>query len=335
MSRIIAALFLSCILLGAQTKKVVVSNRTPEVIADWQSASDKIRLVPVTDETVMAEIVDADAYIGNITPAMVRTGKNLKWTQTTSAGVERVLHLTGSTALRDSDIILTNNQIVQGPEIADHAFAMLLAHTREIPKWLGNKDQELWRGRPHNLKELKGKNALIIGMGGIGQQITVRAWAFGMTVVGVDPEDIPFSPMVDHVIKPDQINSELPHADVVFMAAPHTPQSENMIGPEQFELMKRGSYFIAVSRGSTYHLASLVKALDSQRLAGAGVDVVNPEPLPKGHPLWQFDNVIITPHVAGRSDVDQSRMLGTVKENLRRFGEGLPLVNVVDKQKGW
>ena len=121
MSRIIAALFLSSILLGAQTKKVVVSNRTPEVIADWQSASDKIRLVPVTNETVMAEIVDADAYIGNITPAMVRAGKNLKWTQTTSAGVERVLHLTGSTALRDSDIILTNNQIVQGPEIADHA----------------------------------------------------------------------------------------------------------------------------------------------------------------------------------------------------------------------
>ena len=121
----------------------------------------------------------------------------------------------------------------------------------------------------------------------------------------------------------------------MLMAAPHTPQSENMIGPEQFELMKRGSYFIAVSRGSTYDLASLVKALDSQRLAGAGVDVVNPEPLPKGHPLWQFDNVIITPHVAGRSDADQSRMLGTVKENLRRFGEGLPLVNVVDKQKGW
>lgn len=335
MSKICAALILSSVLLSAQTKKIVVQNQSPEVIADWQSASDKVRLVSVTSETVMSEIGDADAYVGSITPELVRAGNNLKWTQTTSAGVERVLHLTGSTALRDSDIILTNNQIVQGPEIADHAFAMLLAHTREIPKWLAQKDQELWRGRPHNLIELKGRKALVIGMGGIGQQITVRAWAFGMTVVGVDPEDIPYSPMVDHVIKPDQINSELPYADVVFMAAPHTPQSENMIGPEQFELMKQGSYFIAVSRGSTYDLSSLVKALDSRRLAGAGVDVVNPEPLPKGHPLWQFDNVVITPHVAGRSDKDQGRMLGTVKENIRRFGEGLPLLNVVDKEKGW
>jgi len=119
------------------------------------------------------------------------------------------------------------------------------------------------------------------------------------------------------------------------MAAPFTPESANMIGPDQFELMKKGSYFIAVSRGGTYDLASLVKALDSQRLAGAGVDVVNPEPLPKGHALWGFDNVIITPHVAGRSDFDQSRMLGTAKENIRRFGEGLPFVNIVDKQKGW
>ena len=82
-------------------------------------------------------------------------------------------------------------------------------------------------------------------------------------------------------------------------------------------------------------MGSLVKALDSKRLKGAGVDVTDPEPLPKGHPLWQFDNAIITPHVAGRSDRDRERMLGTVKENIRRFGEGLPLLNVVDKQKGY
>lgn len=335
MYRLILLLLLIAVAMPGQTKKVVVMGQPAEVIADWQSVSAKVRLISVTRETVMAEIVDAHAFIGNITPEMVRAGKLLEWTQTPSAGVERVLHLTGSTALRDSDIVLTNNQIVQGPEIADHAFAMLLAHTREIPRWIKQKDNEEWRGSPHSLLELKGKSALIIGMGGIGQQITVRAWAFGMRVVGVDPEDIAYSPMVDHIIKPDQINEELPHADVVFMAAPWTPESENMIGPEQFELMKRGSYFIAVSRGGTYDLASLVKALDSKRLAGAGVDVVNPEPLAKGHPLWQFDNVIITPHVAGRSDVDRSRMLGTVKENIRRFGEGLPFINVVDKQKGW
>jgi phosphoglycerate dehydrogenase-like enzyme len=108
-----------------------------------------------------------------------------------------------------------------------------------------------------------------------------------------------------------------------------------MVGPQQFELMKQGAYFIAVSRGGIYDLNALVKALDSRRLTGAGVDVTDPEPLPKGHALWKFNNVIITPHIAGRSDQDQGRMLGTVKENIKRFAEGKPLINVVDKQKGY
>ena len=116
--------------------------------------------------------------------------------------------------------------------------------------------------------------------------------------------------------------------------------SHKMIGPSQFENMKKGAWFIAVSRGGTYDLDSLVKALDSERLAGAGVDVVfasdeRPEPLPSDHALWGFPNVIITPHIAGRSDLDRGRMVGTVTENLRRFAEGLPLVNVVDKHKGY
>ena len=108
-----------------------------------------------------------------------------------------------------------------------------------------------------------------------------------------------------------------------------------MVGPHEFDLMKKGAYFIAVSRGGIYDMNALVKALDEKRLAGAGVDVMDPEPLPKGHPLWKFPNAIITPHIAGRSDRDRVRMVGTAKENLRRFIEGEPLVNVVDKQKGY
>ena len=96
-----------------------------------------------------------------------------------------------------------------------------------------------------------------------------------------------------------------------------------------------GAGRIAVSRGGLYDLNALVKALDSKRLAGAGVDVTDPEPLPKGHALWKFDNAIITPHIAGRSDKDRARMVGTIKENIRRFAEGKPLLNVVDKQKGY
>ena len=176
---------------------------------------------------------------------------------------------------------------------------------------------------------------MIIGVGGIGTQIAFRAWAHGMSVIGVDPEDIPYMPIITKMVKPDRLDQVLPEADVVFISAPHTPHEPQDDGSRQFELMKRDSYFIAVSRGGIYDMNGLVKALESKHLAGAGVDVTDPEPLPKGHPLWKFENVIITPHIAGRSDKDRARMVGTIQENIRRFVEGKPLINVVDKQKGY
>ena len=335
MTRFVALALFSAALCAAQPLKILVAGQSPETVADWQAASDKVELIRVTPETAMAEIADADAYIGNISPDLVLAGKQLRWVQTISAGVEKVLHKSGSSALADSDIVLTNNQIVQGPEIADHAMALLLAHTRFLPTFLRRQADENWQGRPYTLVELDGKSALVIGMGGIGLQIAVRAWAHGMRVVGVDPEDIPYLPYVDKVVKPDMLDSVIGSADVIFMAAPHTPASHRMIGPGQFEAMKQGAYFIAVSRGGTYDLDALVQALDSKKLAGAGVDVTDPEPLPQGHALWQMDNVIITPHIAGRSDMDRGRMQGIVKANIQRFADGLPLYNVVDKQKGY
>lgn len=338
MKRLLLLLVISALTLGAQNKKILVVGNYGEALDGWRKASDKVELVVVDrgDEAkILKEVADADGFIGSIRPEWVRAGKKLQWVQVTSAGVEPVLHMSGSTALRDSDITLTNNQIVQGPEIADHALAMLLSLTREIPRWLGLKAQKKWQNTPRDLYELRGKTAVVIGVGGIGMQISQRAWAFGMTVIGVDPEDIPFSPFVSRVVKPDQLDSVLPLADVVFMSAPHTEKSNKMLGPNQFELMKRGAWFIAVSRGKTYELSALIKALDSGHLKGAGVDVVEREPLEPESALWGFDNVIITPHIAGRSDQDRGRMYGTVEENIRRFGEGLPLVNVVDKQKGY
>jgi phosphoglycerate dehydrogenase-like enzyme len=319
----------------AQTKKIVVSGGDPVLIKDLQSASSKARIVPVTKENVMTEVADADAYVGSIRPEEVRAGKKLQWVQIMSAGAEGVLFKSGSNDLRDSNIVLTNNQIVQGPEIADHALAMLLMLSRGLNKFYKNQQQELWQPRPYGGIELRGRTALIIGVGGIGTQIAYRAWAFGMNVIGVDPEDIPFMPIIQKVVKPDQLNEVLPLADVVFISAPDTPMSHKMVGPKQFDLMKKDAYFIAVSRGGLYDMDSLVKGLDSKRLSGAGVDVVDPEPLPKDHPLWKFDNVVITPHIAGRSDKDHARMVNTIKDNIQRFVDGKPLINVVDKQKGY
>ena len=211
----------------------------------------------------------------------------------------------------------------------------MLTLSRGLLKFERMRTDENWQPRPYPGIELRGKTAVVVGVGGIGSQIALRAWAFGMNVIGVDPEDIPFSPFISRVVKPDQIDTVLPQADVLFISAPHTPQSHKMIGPKQFELLKQNAYFIAVSRGGTYDLNSLIKSLDSRRLAGAGVDVMDPEPLPRGNALWKFDNVVITPHIAGRSDQDRGRMVGTIGANIRRFVAGQPLINVVDKKKGY
>jgi D-2-hydroxyacid dehydrogenase (NADP+) len=336
MRRVIFIALASTLTLFAQQKKILISDDDAGLVDELQKVTTQAKIVPVTEANVMKEIADADAFIGDITSAEVRAGKNLKWVGVMSAGVERVLFpKDGSSDLRDSNITLTNNKIVQGPEIADHALAMLLMLSRNLNILYKNDQQQIWNPRSFHGIELNGKTAVVVGVGGIGTQIAVRANAFGMTVIGVDTEDKPFVPFLKRVVKPDQLDDVLPQADVVFISVPDTPKSHKMMGARQFQAMKKNSYFIAVSRGGIYDMNSLVKALDEKRLAGAGVDVTDPEPLPKDHALWKFQNVIITPHVAGRSDQSGARMIGTIKENIRRFVEGKPLINVVDKQKGY
>ncbi len=328
----------STLVLSAEQKKVVVtaagtrySPLGPAQLSELRAAAPDINLVVPDQNRLMEELADADGVLGPIRPEMIRVAKKLKWVQVFSAGVERYL----TPELVNSDITLTNCKIVQGPEIADHAFAMLLALTRELHRIIPRRTEEEWRGGDYNPLELRGKTAVVIGVGGIGTQIAVRAHAFGMQVIGVDPKDIPYAPFLVRCVRPDRLDSVLPEADVVFVAAPHTKETEGMIGAKQFSLIKKNGYFIAVSRGKLYDAMALANALETKHLAGAGVDVTDPEPLPKGHPLWKFENVIITPHIAGRSDGEDARYLELFKENLIRFSRNEPLLHVVDKQKGY
>jgi phosphoglycerate dehydrogenase-like enzyme len=213
--------------------------------------------------------------------------------------------------------------------------SMLLAHTRGLKRFFTEQTREEWSRNGQGLTELQDMTAVVIGVGGIGSQIAQRAHAFGIKVIGVDPKDIPPSASISSIVPPDQLDSVLPSADVVFVAAPLTPQSRHIMGQRQFELMKPGSYFIAVSRGGLYDTAALVKALDSKKLAGVGLDVTDPEPLPKGHALWKFPSAIITPHVASQSPGARNRRISLIAENVRRFSRGEALLNVVDKQKGY
>jgi phosphoglycerate dehydrogenase-like enzyme len=320
----------ACALLSA-APKVVVTGLTDAVFQDLQRSVPGVKLVNTTPATLMTEIVDADGVLGPIQADHFKAAKNLKWVHIHSTGVEDKLF----PELIESNVVVTNARAVYGPQIADHAFAMLLAVTRKLNQTLPKQVNEEWDRDRENMVELDGKTAVIIGVGGIGGNIAKRARGFGMKTIGVDVKDIPAGLVVDRVVRPDQLDSVLPQADVLFISVPHTKKSEGMVGPKQFDLMKKGSYFIAVSRGKIYSHDGLVKALDEGRLAGAGVDVTNPEPLPKGDPLWKFKNIIITGHTSGGSDNLSTRIRNLMIENLERFSKGLPLANVVDKREGY
>lgn len=341
MKRLSILLLASFAVCSAADKKIVVRALSggfaydDTAIARYEKeAGDHADIVVARSLDEFAEqIADADAVIGGIGKEHFGAAKKLKWVQTTSAGVEAY---TFWPEFMQSDVALTNCKVVQGPTIGDHAFALLLALTRGLHEYIPNRRQ--WKSRaeaPKEMTELPGMTAVIIGMGGIGTQIAQRAHGFGMDVIGIDPKDIPVSVFAPVIVPPDRLDEVLPRADVVFVAAPLTPESEHMIKAKQFELMKKGSFFIAVSRGRLYDKGALVKAIDSQHLAGAGLDVTDPEPLPADDPLWQFDNVVITPHVASHALGSNTRRLGVIAGNVGRFARGEPLTHTVDKSVGY
>lgn len=338
----ICILLLACSTLAvAADKKIVVRALSggfayddAAIEAYKEEAGQNADIVAARSAEAFAkEIVDADGIIGGISKDLFASAKKLKWVQSTSAGVEAYSFWPEFMA---SEVQLTNCKVVQGPTIGDHAFALLLAMTRGLHSYIPNKQE--WKSRgdaPKTMTELPGMTAVIVGMGGIGTQIAQRAHGFGMSVIGVDPKDIPVSIFAPMIVPPDRLDEVLPQADVVFIAAPLTPESEHMIGAQQFNLMKRGAFFIAVSRGRLYDKGELIKAIDSQQLAGAGLDVTDPEPLPADDPLWQFENIVITPHVASHAKGSDVRRLGVIAGNVGRFARGEPLTHVVDKSVGY
>ena len=353
MRTLVVLVLLAASTLCAQSKKVVVMGQPESLVADLRSVKpSNVNIVHITDpdsdadvvaivadspedmarqKALLKEVSDADAIIGAPSPEVVNAAKKLKWLQITSAGVEPYL----IPEIVNSDIVMTNAKTLSAPAIADHGFGMLLALTRKLNHFIAVRPQEEWERKNFELQELEGKTAVVIGTGGIGSNVGRRAKAFGMTVIGVDPKEFPTRQSFDRMVYPDRLDQVIPEADVVFLCVPHTKESEKMYGPSQFERMKRGSYFIALSRGKIYDLPALVKALDSRHLAGAGVDVTDPEPLPKGHALWKFDNVVITPHIATQGEGGTPRRIELYKDNIVRFGAGEQLRNVVDKQKGY
>jgi len=269
------------------------------------------------------------------TPDFLAKASKLRWVQVPSAGVDRYL---GIKPLIENDaIVMTNNRAIHGPTIADHSMAMLLSLTRNLT-YYGKKQQEgKWARGGGSMKSiaLEGKTMFVVGLGGIGSEIAQRAHGFGMNVIGTRRSDRPSPDYIKRVGKPKDLLSMLPEADVVVLAVPLTDETKDMLNTAAFDAMKPGAYLINIARGKVVNTEALLKALKSGKLAGAGLDVTDPEPLPVGHELWKQENVIITPHIASRSGLTNERRSALLLENLRRFGAGEPLLNVVNKKAGY
>lgn len=325
----------ACAKLHAENVKILVSETFAEGMQSLVKQYPELEIVSFSSsEEALSEIGDADALVGltAVHPVgeFLKAGKKLKWLAHGSAGVEETL---SDPYVRNADFILTNMKIIQGPQIADHAMALLLNFTRDLKHF--NKEMETGWHREADLPmiQLRGKTMLVVGLGGIGTQVAERAFAFGMHVIAVDPKDIPYMRAVDYVGKPDELNELLAQADVVVNCTPHTPETEKMYGPLQFSLMKDDVYFINVSRGAIVDTDALTAALKSGKVRAAGLDVVDPEPLPNDHPLWSMSNVTITPHLATLSDGRIEQYQQAFNDNVARFMSGRPLRNIVDKQK--
>lgn len=314
--------------------KILLAGFHPDQIARLREAFAAVEFVGV-ENGLDVTAARADALIGVtraafdkvFTKETMDAATTIRWVHAPGAGIDGYLYA----GLESAPFTMTNGKIIQGPEVAEHGVALALALTRRLG--------QLIRGVPADAIprpiELMGKTAVVIGLGGIGLGLAERLHAFGMIVEAVTEDSLPILSFVARVSLADQLLEALPRGDLVFMAAPLTAVSRRMLSDREFQTMRKGAYFINISRGLTVDTDALLRHVENGHLAGAGIDVADPEPLPSDHGLRKFDNVIVTPHFAGRSDGLASRNFNLIETNIRRFMAGLAPVNIVDKARGF
>ena len=238
----------------------------------------------------------------------------------------------------DHPSILTNMQRVYAPVIAESALGLTLSLTRGLAQdSIPNFKAHRWASSGNvPLVDLYQKTMGIVGLGGIGTETARRAhYGFEMNILAIDPKPLPKPAFVAELREPGWLMEMVPQVDVLVSCAPMTRETAKMFNAAVFNKMKPTAYFINVSRGGLVDQDALVDALKSHRIAGAGLDVASPEPLPSNHPLWDCPNLVITPHNSGAAPIRQVRMVALLAENVRRYSNGLPLLNVVDKTRGY
>lgn len=317
--------------------KVLWRNYWPERLPLLTLVAPGVEIVPFTsNDQAVIQVENADAVIGTATQELLAAGSELRWVQVGSAGVERYLAIP---ELGSGHVLLTNGQKLASPEIAEHVMALTRALARGLGFAITAQNRMAWIrseiGDIAPLVRLRNKTMLVVGLGGIGTEVARLAASAEMRVTGIRSSRRSGPPFVDRVGLTEDLATFAAEADVVVNCLPMTPDTADIFDEALFQVMKPTAFFINVGRGGTVDTDALIAALTNGEIAGAGLDVTDPEPLPKGHPLWKAPNLIITPHYAAWSDIDRERRWLLYRENLRRFVAGEPLLSVVDPERGY
>lgn len=289
---------------------------------------------PEEDEEFRAMLAKAEIlydFPRGHTSNLVEAAPKLRWVQGSMAGAGEVAEKAG---LKDTDATVTTASGVFSGPLAEFALAALLSHAKEFDRLRREKAEKTWRQATTG--SLENKTLCIVGLGNIGRAVVERARPFGMRVVGVKRtvrEDDAAWEYADNLYATEDLKNALNEADYVVATLPGTPETHHLLDTEAFRDIKEGAYFVNIGRGSVVDEAALVKALEQGRLSGAALDVFETEPLPEDSPLWEMEEVIISPHSTDMvPDLINERQTELFCDNLRRYLAGEELINVLDKR---
>jgi len=313
----------------------------------WAGRQEKFAAVAPKAQVVVAKdlpsaigaAADADVIVGFnpevCNPKIIDNAKALRWISSLAAGVELCMAVPG---VRGRDLLMTNMRGVDSAAIAEHAVALTLALAHGLDTFAVDTAKGTW-SREHGgatpMQSLEGKTMLVVGLGGIGTEVAMKAHGLGMKVVATRDKEHSKPDFVSYVGLANEMLSLAKTADVIVNCAPLTTETTGIYNAAFFATLKPTAYFINVARGASAVTADLANALNEHRLAGAGLDVVDPEPLPPENPLWRAPHVIISPHISSRSDLPGEARWTLAVENLRRYTNGEKMLSVVDLAKGY
>ncbi|MEM7284055.1 MAG: D-2-hydroxyacid dehydrogenase, partial [Pseudomonadota bacterium] len=277
---------------------------------------------------------DADVVLGRCY-GLNASNINLRWVQRYGVGVERCLD---NPAILKNEVVLTNGRGLSGPYIAEHVITMTMMLSHGMLHQYRNQQKRNWDRNflpPGSVRPVWKKEMLVVGLGGIGTKVAEKAHGLGMRVKAIRNSRREGPDYVEYVGLSHELDDLTQSADFVVNTLPLTSSTQGIYDQAFFEKMKSTAYFLNVGRGASVVTQDLVEAIQSGSIAGAGLDVFDPEPLPKDHALWGLENVIVTPHNSGRSGYNAPALMIFVRENLRRYTRGEALLNVVDKKRGY